>query len=41
MKGKWTWTPAVINSWSPESVTLLKKEQKDINDDPLFGEEEE
>ncbi len=37
--GKWTWTPAIIDGWSEESIMLLKESQVDIDGDQIFSEE--
>lgn len=37
----WTWTPATIDAWTPESIMLLKESQTDKDGVNLFTEEEE
>lgn len=39
--GKWTWTPAVIDVWSSDSIMLLRLSQTTIDGDLIFPEEEE
>jgi len=39
--GKWTWTPAVVDAWTPESIMLLRASQLDKDGDAIFSEEEE
>ena len=37
----WTWTPATIDAWTPESIMLLKESQTDKDGVKLFTEGEE